>query len=266
MTIALVGCGHMGRAILEGWKAAGINETIIIYDPLARHGDPVFRGTELFNKPGDFMKSALRADTFVMAVKPQIMKDVCESIKPIVSKKTVILSIAAGKTIASFKELFSEEQVVIRTMPNTPAAIGKGVTAMVACNEATEKQKEKAEKLMAPTGDIEWVEDEATIDTISAISGSGPAYVFLMIEMLAKAGEKAGLDAKMSMRLARKTIIGSAALAESSDETAETLRKNVTSPGGTTEKALAVLMSGEVQKAYDEAVKAAIAKSKELAQ
>ncbi len=265
MTIALVGCGNMGSAILKGWKSAGIKEDIIIYDPMARHGDPVFYGTELFNKLGDFIKASIRADTVIMAVKPQIMHEVCLSIKPGVSGKALIISIAVGQTIEAFKNRFSDDQPIIRTMPNTPAAIGKGVTAAVACDKSTEAHKEKADRLLRASGHVEWLEDEALIDPVSTISGSGPAYVFLLMEVMAEAGTKLGLDKEMAMRLARQTVIGSASLAEKENQTpASKLRERVTSPGGTTQAALNVLMSGDVQNAFDKAVEAALKRSREL--
>jgi pyrroline-5-carboxylate reductase len=255
----------MGGALLRGWQERKINDNIIIYDPLARHGDPQFYGTELFNKLGDFIKSAIRADTFVMAVKPQIMDDVCLSIIPGVSKKALIISIAAGQTIDSFKQRFPEGQPVIRAMPNTPASIGKGMTVLAASESCSESQKEKAEKLLSAVGLVEWAGDEKIMDAVTAISGSGPAYVFYLAEVLAEAGIRAGLDREMALRLARQTIIGSGALAENQKNVdIRELRSDVTSPGGTTEAALEVLMSGKLQEIFDKAVAAAIERGHEL--
>ncbi len=266
MTIALIGCGKMGGAILKGWQSSKeVDDDILIYDPLARHGDPLFFGTELFNKLGDFLKSVIRADTIVLAIKPQIMNEVCASLKPGISHKALIISVAAGQTIRSFKDRFNEEQPVIRTMPNTPASIGKAMTVATTCPECTDLHKRKAEMLMKAIGQVEWIDDETLMDNVTAISGCGPAYVFYMIEVLAQAGEKAGLEKTLAMKLAKQTVIGSAALAESDSGTpVEKLRENVTSPGGVTKAALEVLMTGQMQKIFDKAISAAIKRSREL--
>lgn len=205
------------------------------------------------------------ADIVVLAVKPQIMDKACEQIKEALSENTLILSIAAGQTIESFEQRFGENQPIIRAMPNTPAAIGKGITVLCANNHVSDEQKKNAETLLAASGLVEWLNDESLMDAVTAVSGSGPAYVFLLIEILAKAGKTQGLDPDLSMKLARQTVIGSAALAEGDvGTTATQLRENVTSPGGTTAAALEVLMNGELQKLYDRTIDAATKRGKEL--
>ena len=174
------------------------------------------------------------------------------------SKDALILSIAAGQSLAALESFFAAGQPVVRSMPNTPAAIGKGVSAAITNRHVSDKQKAMASRLLEASGTVSWIADESLMDAITALSGSGPAYVFYLIEALAKAGETIGLDPQLSMSLARQTVIGSAALAEDScDIPAEILRKNVTSPGGTTEAALKILMDGEFQALLNEALKAA---------
>lgn len=183
-------------------------------------------------------------DVIILAVKPQVMGETVASIKHLVSPLTLILSIAAGKTISSFEQVFGEYQPIIRAMPNTPALIGKGMSVLCGNAATTEIQRQLAMNLMATVGDVEWVDDEGLMNAVTAVSGSGPAYVFYLIEAMTVAGVEAGLSPALAEKLARETVIGAAALAESESDTAPfILRKNVTSPGGTTEAALNVLMA-----------------------
>jgi len=263
--ILLIGCGKMGGAMLRSWIKDPALTQITVVDP-----DTLPAEFTQSNKishcptlselgPGSF-------DAVILAVKPQIMKLVCEELKETgLQPDTVLLSIAAGKTIASFETIFGAEQPIIRTMPNTPAAIGKGVTALCPNQHVTAAQKELAVTLLSAVGSVEPIEDETLFDAITALSGSGPAYIFHLIETLASAGIKAGLPAELSEKLARQTVIGSAALAEAQPDTpAKTLRENVTSPGGTTEAALKVLMNGDLQEIYDQALAAAKQRGEEL--
>jgi pyrroline-5-carboxylate reductase len=256
--IALIGCGKMGSAMLRGWLARDIPAHVDVLDPAAER----IPGPVTFQSIG----AQVRGDIFVLAVKPQIMDEVCASIALALKPGTPVLSIAAGQTLASFERRFGPRQPVIRAMPNTPAAIGKGITVAVANRNVTDAHRQQVQPLLEAIGLVEWIGDEAQLDAVTAVSGSGPAYVFLLIEALAQAGEKAGLPPALSMRLARQTVTGAAALAEADAGTdAATLRKNVTSPGGTTEAALKVLMeSGEMQDLFDRAVAAATKRSREL--
>lgn len=266
-TITLIGCGRMGGAMLRGWLKSDIEAAYIVVEP---SGKPAFlddySNVTYAASPEDVAQSAAKSDICILAVKPQVMKGICEVLAPLINKDCLILSIAAGQTIANFESYFGEYQPIIRVMPNTPAAIGKGMSVAVANPYATQLQKSMTTQLLECSGKVEWIEDETLMNAVTAVSGSGPAYIFYLIEALAKAGQNAGLDEKMAMTLARQTVIGSAALAEQdADVPAATLRENVTSPNGTTQAALDVLMDGRLQKLFDEALAAAKKRGEELA-
>jgi pyrroline-5-carboxylate reductase len=201
----------------------------------------------------------------LLAVKPQLMDEVLPPLAKLAGPHTLLLSIAAGRRIASF-EKHLPGGAVVRAMPNTPAAIGRGITAAVANRYVTPVQRAFADDLLSAVGKVVWVDDESLLDAITAVSGSGPAYVFLLAECLAEAGRAAGLDAGLAEELARATVSGSAALLEASDLSAAELRKNVTSPGGTTAAALEIL-GGEdgMQKLMTAAVAAATKRGRDLA-
>ena len=268
LSIALIGCGKMGSALLRGWIASGLVKHVYVLDPGGLpeefEDDSPARVT-FFDKPALFAGAHPPAPIFVIAVKPQIMDDVCGAIKKSIPAEALVLSIAAGQTIHNFENRFGTQQPIIRSMPNTPAAIGKGMTVACPNVHVTDTQKNIATTLLKAVGHVEWINDEKLMDAVTALSGSGPAYIFLLIEAMAAAGVKSGLDPSFAMKLARQTVIGSAALAESETTPAETLRKNVTSPGGTTAAALDVLMSSPgMQELFDKAIAAATARSKEL--
>ena len=261
--VLLAGCGKMGGALLKGWLAAGIADRIDVVEPNA---DAVPGDTRIFRHDGPATLDAGPApEIVVIAVKPQVTDSVVPPYRRFVGPGTAFVSIAAGRTLGYFAGHLGGEAAVIRAMPNTPAAIGQGVTVLVANGRADAGQRELAGRLMEAAGTVEWVEDEGLIDAVTAVSGGGPAYVFLLMETLARAGTAAGLPADMAMRLARRTVIGSGALAASSDDEAATLRRNVTSPGGTTQAALEVLMAEDgVQPLFDRAIAAATRRSREL--
>lgn len=262
LKIALAGCGKMGGGMLRGWLKAGLYE-VDVFDPQPLPEE--FKGINHHKSLSDFSSVAPHIGMLVLAVKPQIMADVCQSLAPNLPEDLPVLSIAAGQSISSFQERFSAAQPVIRAMPNTPASIGKGITVACASASVTPGQKHMAETLLATVGEVLWTAEEKDMDAVTAVSGSGPAYVFYFIEALAKAGEAAGLEAEFAMKLARQTVIGSAALADfESTTTARTLRENVTSPGGTTQAALEILMAGDFQNILNEAVRAATKRSEAL--
>jgi pyrroline-5-carboxylate reductase len=206
------------------------------------------------------------AEVVVMAVKPQLMEDVLPGVVPLKAAKPLILSVAAGKTIASFERHFGADAAVIRTIPNTPAAVGRGITAMAANANVSPAQLALARSLLAAVGEVVTVENEAMIDAVTAVSGSGPAYVFYLTECLAAAGEKAGLPKDLAMQLARATVSGAGELMRQSGIEAATLRQNVTSPKGTTYAALQVLMAENgMQPLFDKAIEEATKRSRELA-
>ena len=261
ISLALIGCGKMGQALLTGWlkNNPDYEFTVIQPDPLPDNypQDGYNYYTELpANKSFDII---------VFAVKPQILNQVIKSYSSAVHESTLILSIAAGKDIKSFEKFFGSEQPIIRIMPNTPASIGEGISALIGNNAVTEKQKELATNLFETCGTTLWLDHENQMDAVTAVSGSGPAYLFYMIEALTYAAETAGIETEKAQKLARQTIIGAAALAKAeSDTSPETLRENVTSPGGTTEAGLSVLMGGTFKKALTKTVLAAKARSEEL--
>lgn len=262
LEIALIGCGKMGGAMLRGWQSAGILKHAHVLDPA---GAPAGKDVTHYKDAIAFTKAKPDAKIFVLAVKPQVMDDTCKSIAPVVPADALIISIAAGQTIASFEKRFNPKQPIVRSMPNLPASIGKGITVAVANKNVSAAQKKYADAVLHAGGMVEWVEDEKLLDPVTALSGSGPAYVFLLIEAMAEAGAKAGLSADLAMQLARQTVIGAGALAEADSTAATTLRKNVTSPGGTTEAALKVLMdTSEFQNLLNKAISAASARAREL--
>lgn len=272
MTVApllLIGCGKMGGAMLAGWldgpEASG---GVHVVEP---HGGSLGgladRKEVTVHASADTVPVDLAPGTVVLAVKPQTMDAALEPLKRFVAPGTCFLSIAAGKTIGYFEKHLGTSAAVVRAMPNTPAAVGRGITAYVANANVTADQKTRAHRLLEAVGEALEADGEDAIDAVTALSGGGPAYVFLLIETLAAAGVKAGLPEEFAMKLARATVSGSGELARRSSEPASQLRINVTSPGGTTAEALKVLMDPEtgIQPIFDKAIAAATARSKELA-
>lgn len=249
----------MGGALLRGWLQSDCVMQVSVLEPNPLpFADP--RITPL-HSTNDIQP----VDIIVLAIKPQMMRDICAMIKPHVAHDCPVLSIAAGQTLASIKTYFHEEQPIIRAMPNLPAAVGAGITALCA-NENGKQYRALSETLLNAVGTSVWLDDEGLMDAVTAISGSGPAYVFYLIEALSDAAIKLGLPAAIAMQLARQTVTGSAALAAQDNTPAATLRDNVTSKGGTTEAALSVLMDGRWQEILNEATAKAAARSKELSE
>ena len=212
------------------------------------------------------LPTELAPRALVFAIKPQAMATVLPAYEALARTGAVVLSIAAGTRIARFEAAFGAATPVVRAMPNTPAAIGQGVTALVANRHASAAQRELCEALMAAVGAVHWIDDEELMHAITAMSGGGPAYVFLLIETLAKAGVASGLPADLAWPLARATVAGSGALAAQSAEPVESLRRNVTSPGGTTQAALEVLMAEDgIQPLFERAIAAGTRRSQALA-
>lgn len=251
--------------MLRGWLAAGVASRYLVVEPA---GMPQGFGSAagLFWHPGpQELPSELEPDAVVFAVKPQIADEVVPNYRRWAGSGTLFVSIVAGKTSAGLARHLGRA-AIIRTMPNTPAAIGRGITVACANPLVTVGQRQLCERLLAAIGETAWVEDEALIDAVTAVSGSGPAYVFLLIEALAHAGQAEGLPADLALRLARATVAGSGELARISEESPAQLRENVTSPGGTTRAALNVLMAGDgLEALIGRAVAAAAARSRELA-
>ena len=255
----------MGTALIHGWMGADLLKRADILDPSPIH-DSLMIFQSLFHVKQAAQLDLQNTDMVILAVKPQIMTQICTDLKDMLPTGLPVLSIAAGKTTAYFSEHLGTDTPVIRTMPNTPAAIGKGVTALYATDNVSAAQRNMAQKLMQAVGQTLWLEDESLMDAVTALSGSGPAYVFYLIEAMAKAGIKIGLPEDQAMMLARQTIIGAAGLAENDSKIpAAILRQNVTSPGGTTEAALNILMDGKFQDIMDNAIAAATKRGRELA-
>jgi pyrroline-5-carboxylate reductase len=267
-TLLLAGAGNMGSAMLAGWLEQGLQPgQIVVQDP-----SPPASAKALLDKHGIAARPIIERLTappavIVMAVKPQVMDDVFPVLARHVGKGTVVLSIAAGRTIAGFEKHLPQGTAVVRSMPNTPAAIGRGVTVGVPNAHVTPPQRATCDALLRAVGEVAWVDDEGLIDAVTAVSGSGPAYVFYLAECLAQAGVAAGLAPDLAQKLARCTVAGSGELLHRSDHGADTLRQNVTSPGGTTYAALQVLMAenGGLPELMREAVAAATRRSRELA-
>jgi len=241
--VLLIGAGRMGGALLRGWLKDGSFSPIHIVEPKP---SPELRRLHKARKivlqprfdPGKLPKLA----AVVIALKPQILKKETELLRALGTTRALVLSIAAGVTTGFLRQGLAAPSPVVRAMPNTPGAIGRGITALYA-GKIGRADKKLAESLMAALGETLWVSNETQMDAVTAVSGSGPAYVFLMAEVLAAAGRAEGLDAKAADRLARATVAGAGALLETDSRPASALRQEVTSPGGTTEAALKVLMS-----------------------
>lgn len=263
--LVLVGCGQMGSAMLRGWLATGAAAQFIVIEPAGLPATFAGNAAISFYRTAEEMPGEPVPDAVVFAVKPQIIDDVLPAYRRWAQPQTMFLSIAAGKTIAGLGRHLVQAAVV-RVMPNTPAAIGRAISVACANPLVSPAQKRLAESLLTAIGESVWVADEALMDAVTAVSGSGPAYVFLLIETLAAAGEKAGLPPDLALRLARDTVAGAGELARQSSESPGKLRENVTSPGGTTRAALDVLMASDGLAALlDRAVGAAAVRSRELA-
>lgn len=263
--IVLIGAGNMGGAMALGWVKNGIDPaSIIAADP----NPPEAMKARLAEAGVRFVVTApegVVAGVIFVAVKPQVMAEVLPAYKALIGPETIVVSIAAGKTLAFLEEHLGEAAMV-RAMPNTPAMIGRGVTGAFANRRVTSAQHKLVDAMLSVSGPVEWVEDEALIDAVTAVSGSGPAYVFYLVECMAEAGHKLGLPADLAMRLARATVSGAGELLHQSLGAPSELRKNVTSPGGTTAAALSVLMAEDgMQPLFDAAIKAARDRAEELA-
>jgi pyrroline-5-carboxylate reductase len=264
--VVLAGCGHMGYAMLEGWLNSGSlkSSEVFVVEPNAELRG---RAGKLGVGTGE-NAAAILADApsvVVLAVKPQIIRDVTRDYLRFSDGRTTFVSVAAGTSVATFEEVLGGHAPIIRVMPNTPVAIGEGM--MVACANArvSPQARQFVAGLLSASGKVVEIDDEWLMDAVTAVSGSGPAYVYHFIECLPAAGEKAGLPAAIAGQLAMQTVYGSAMLAATSDETPAELRRQVTSPKGTTEAALGVLMGEDrLKKLVGEAVEAARARSVEL--
>ena len=259
--LVLLGCGKMGSAMLQGWLAGGLPATSVwVVDPQpsdwVKDAGVHLNSTDLPEAPG----------IVLIAVKPQMMGVALPALEAMGNGTTLFISVAAGTTIAAFEAALGDKSPIIRAMPNTPAAIGKGITAIVGNAHADDAQMALAEMLLRAIGQVVRLEGEDQMDAVTGLSGSGPGYVFHMIECMARAGEAEGLSPDLAMQLAKATVAGAGALAEASDETPGELRVNVTSPHGTTQAGLEILMDEDagLPDLIRRTVGAAAARSREL--
>lgn len=257
--LVLLGCGKMGSAMLQGWLSGGLSpDAVHIIDP---------NPTDWLQSTGVQINGDLPESPAVLmiAVKPQMMQDALPQVEGFGGGETLILSVAAGTPIKAYEEAFGAGTRVVRSMPNTPAAVGKAITAIVGNAEATEADLDLAEGMLLAIGQVVRLTNEAQIDAVTGISGSGPAYIFYMIDALAAAARSEGLPEGLAMQLAKATVAGAGALAEQASETPEQLRINVTSPNGTTQAGLEVLMGeGGLAPLIRRTVAAATHRSREL--
>ncbi len=263
----------MGSALLQSWAKNDLLNQLEILDPHVTQ-ETIHSLSPDLQSPFHVKPAAdltlPKSDIVILAVKPQIMGQICTDLASHMpadaSSAPLILSIAAGTSISFFEQAFGDNTPIIRAMPNTPAAIGQGITVLCANDHVTDAQQHMAASLMAAVGKTLWIDDEGLMNAVTAISGSGPAYLFYLLEALALAGEKIGLSSDQATLLARQTIIGASALAaQEPNSSAATLRANVTSKGGTTEAALSTLMDGRWQDILTEAVLNAQKRGEELA-
>ncbi|KAB1072168.1 pyrroline-5-carboxylate reductase [Methylobacterium planeticum] len=263
-SLTLVGAGKMGGSMLAGWLAGGLDpRRTTLIDPA-----PAPEIVALCEARGLGLNPAAppASEVVVLAIKPQGLAAAAPALDALLGPDALLVSILAGKTIADLRTRLPSARAVVRAMPNLPASIGRGATGAAANAEVSADQRDRADALLAATGLVEWLADEALIDAVTAVSGSGPAYVFLLAEALAEAGVAAGLPPETAARLARATVAGSGALLDGSPVAADALRRNVTSPGGTTAAGLAVLMRADGMAALlREAVAAAKRRAGELA-
>jgi pyrroline-5-carboxylate reductase len=262
--LVLVGAGKMGSALLGGWLGLGLDpRKVIVIEPQPSKELNALRRRGLRINPAVNIRGAAAA--IVLAIKPQTAPGALPGLVLLLGPKTLVVSIMAGRTL-QFLERLMPKAAMVRAMPNTPAAIGRGIT--VACPNArvSGAQRTLAHKLLVATGAVEWVDDERLMNAVTAVSGSGPAYVFLLAETLAQAGVAAGLPAALAAKLARETVAGAGELLHRSELDAAALRTNVTSPGGTTAAALDVLMGeGGLEPLLKKAVLAATKRGRDLA-
>jgi len=262
--IAFVGAGNMARALAGGLLRAGARAAdLIAADPLAQQREQL---ASLGIATTDDNANAIdRAAVVVLAVKPQVMRSVVEALAPHVTQDQLVISIAAGVPIRAIEQWLSLARPIVRCMPNTPALYGVGITAMYPNAAVSARQRTLAESVLAGAGEVVWVRDEAQLDAVTAVSGSGPAYYFYLMEAMQRAARTLGLDEELARKLTLATAHGAAVMAKESRDGAAQLRKNVTSPGGTTERAISVLDARAVASAFEEAIVAAEKRSRELA-
>ena len=267
--IILFGCGKMGSALLQRWLASGLNPQLVkIIQPRINEYSKTFTNCQIVTDYN--LLRNINPLVIILAVKPQNMDNIMPQVVQLSSSDTMIISIAAGKSLSYFANFFAQPQPIIRVMPNTPAMIGRGVSVLIANEYVSMSARMIADVLCRTAGLVEWINDEKLMDVVSAISGSGPAYVFFLIECLTNIAIARGLDPQCASRIACATVAGAGELVHLSTDNVEKLRFNVTSPGGTTEQAIAVLDDknnnniGRLEDLLGQAIDAAIIHSRKL--
>lgn len=264
ITITFIGGGNMGRALISGLIAGGMNaESIHAADPSEEQRKSLAEELGVCVHD-DNAEAARRADVLVVAVKPQVMDEVLASVADAVDADTLIVSVAAGMPIERIKQGLNGHERIVRAMPNTPALYQAGMTGMAAAEAVTDTDRQRASQVLEAAGEVAWVDDEALMDVITAVSGSGPAYFFSLVEQLTAAGTRAGLPEETAAKLARQTAFGAGTMMARSDVPAGELRARVTSPGGTTAAALESLSDNDFARIIDAAVQAAVKRGREL--
>lgn len=264
-SIGFVGAGNMANSLIRGLLAKGVSPQNLIAADI-EPGKLETLKTECGIQTADSLEIAASVDVLVMAVKPQHMANACQQLSSSLQPQSLVISIAAGITIAHLQDWLGQGLALVRCMPNTPALIGKGATGLYANKHVSTEQKQLAEELLAAVGLALWLDNEDGIDTVTALSGSGPAYFFLLMEALEETAVSMGLDADTAKKLTYQTAVGAAELAVSSNSSIAELRRQVTSPGGTTEKAMQQFESGDFRNLVRQALLAAQNRSRELAE
>ncbi|MEQ9640193.1 MAG: pyrroline-5-carboxylate reductase [Alphaproteobacteria bacterium] len=265
--ILLIGCGKMGGALLEGWLARGLKKSdVVVVEPaLDASRVALPKGVKAVDRAAA-VPAKFKPEIVMLAVKPQAMDLVAPVYADYAAAGAAFVSIAAGKRIEDIARHVGDAAAIVRVMPNTPAAVGRGMSVLCANPQTKKKQRKAAEAMLAAVGETAWLDDESLMDAVTAVSGSGPAYVFLLIEAMAAAGVEVGLDPKLALQLAKATVAGAGELAATAADDPTQLRVNVTSPGGTTEAALKVLMAkAGLPALMTRAVKAAEKRGRQLA-
>ena len=242
MTVLLVGAGRMGSALLKGWRNKGVKNILVVEPKPSAEIIKLAKAKAIMLYAAPSLVKAKKIDACVLALKPQVLKGEAASLASIAGSGALMLSIAAGTSIAAMQKAWGKTARIVRAMPNTPGAIGAGITGLYAAKGVTTADRSKAVTLLSALGETLWLPREEMIDSVTALSGSGPAYVFHLVEAMTAAGIATGLKAAAAAKLARATVSGAGALLAADKASAAQLREAVTSPGGTTAAALAVLM------------------------
>ena len=265
--IGFIGGGNMAASLIGGLIGDGTTPSQIrVADPNTHCTQPLQQQFDI-TIAADNAALVEQSDVVVLAVKPQVLREVCQQIAPAVqAKRPLIISVAAGIRIGDIDRWLGDDNAIVRTMPNTPALVQCGATALYANPHVDEQQREVAERIMRAVGLTQWLENEPMMDAVTALSGSGPAYFFLVIEALEQAGSKLGLSEESSRVLALQTAFGAAKMALESSESSAELRRRVTSPGGTTERAIGILEQGDIRGLFEQALSGARDRAQEMAE